>query len=133
MKILLIEDNEIDAFIAQQVLKDCEGETRFDVVESGVRAIELITTQYLQARELPDVILVDMYMPVMNGLEFLEAYAGIDIKEKDRIQVIMLTNSIDPHLHAEAIRLGARGILTKPVSAGMLAALAPADPAMRQG
>lgn len=120
VKILLLEDNAIDAFIAQKVVMLSGAEARLEVTDGAAQALELITNQYLESHELPDFILVDQFMPFADGLQFLDAFASLDMPGKERITILMLTNSIDPHLMAEAMRRGAHGIITKPISIPVL-------------
>ncbi len=120
VKILLVEDNPIDAFIAQKVLMLSGAEARLDVADGSAQALKLLENQYQDNRELPDLILVDLYMPGMDGLDFLEAFAALEMPDKNKIIVLMLTNSADPRLNAKAIALGANGIIGKPLSIAVL-------------
>jgi CheY-like chemotaxis protein len=120
VKILLLEDNAIDAFIAQKVVMLSGAEARLEVTDGAAQALELITNQYLETDELPDFILVDQFMPFADGLQFLDAFASLEMPGKERITILMLTNSIDPHLMAEAMRRGAHGIIAKPISIPVL-------------
>jgi CheY-like chemotaxis protein len=132
VKILLLEDNAIDAFIAQKVVMLSGAEARLEVVDGAAQALDLITNQYLESHELPDFILVDQFMPFADGLQFLDAFAALEMPGKERITVLMLTNSIDPHITAEALRRGAHGIIFKPISVHilveMIAHAQPKDP-----
>jgi CheY-like chemotaxis protein len=134
VKILLLEDNAIDTFIAQKVVMLSGAEARLEVADGAQQALSLLTNQYLENRELPDLILVDQFMPVTDGLEFLDAFASLDMPGKDKVTILMLTNSIDPHLTAEAMRRGAHGIITKPISipalTDMIMRTQPKDPSL---
>jgi CheY-like chemotaxis protein len=120
VKILMLEDNAIDAFIAQKVIMLSGAEVVLEIAHGAAQGLSLLINQYLETRELPDFILVDQFMPLMNGLEFLDAFASLDIPGKDKITILMLTSSIDPHLTAETMKRGAHGIITKPMSIPVL-------------
>jgi CheY-like chemotaxis protein len=133
VKILLLEDNAIDAFIAQKVVMLSGTGARLEIADGAAQGLNLLTNQYLESHELPDLILVDQFMPVADGLQFLDAFASLDMPGKDKVKIMMLTNSIDPHLIAEAMRRGAHGVITKPISIAaitdMITHVQPEDPA----
>jgi CheY-like chemotaxis protein len=120
VKILLIEDNSTDAFIAEKVVMLSGANVHLDVVENGAKALAHLTTQYLETGELPDILLMDLYMPEQDGLQFLTAFSALDMLEKNKIQLLMLTNSIDLHVRTEALQLGMQDVFIKPLSVSML-------------
>lgn len=120
VRILLVEDNPVDAFIAEKVVRLSGVNAQLEIADGGKNALDLLTHQYLETRELPDLILVDHHMPLQNGTQFLEAFAALDMPGKDRVVTLMLTSSADPHLIIEAIRRGAHGLISKPLSIEML-------------
>jgi CheY-like chemotaxis protein len=120
LKILMLEDNAIDAFIAQKVVMLSGAEVLLEIAHGAAQGMSLLINQYVENHELPDYILVDQFMPLTNGLEFLDAFASLDMPGKDKITILMLTSSIDPHLTAETMRRGAHGIITKPMSIPIL-------------
>lgn len=123
VNILLVEDNAIDAFIAEKVVMLSGEDAKLEIADGAAKALELLTNQYLETRRLPDLILVDQYMPLADGMQFLDAYAALDMPGKDKVVTLMLTNSGDPHLIAEAMRRGAHGLVSKPLSIPLLADL----------
>ena len=92
VEILLVEDNEDDAVIIQEVFADMRLATQFHVVRDGEEALAYLQREgkYKVVR-MPDLVLLDINMPKMNGFEVLEA-----MKKDPRLQalpVIMLTTS----------------------------------------
>lgn len=85
--ILIIDDDDCDQFLCQRVIDragfDCELLQAYD----GDEALELLKT----AKKFPDLILLDINMPRMNGHEFLEAYSQFAPGEVP--VVVMLTSS----------------------------------------
>jgi CheY-like chemotaxis protein len=120
VKILMLEDNVVDAFIAQKVVMLSGANVRLEIAGGVAEGMNLLINQYLENRELPDFILVDQFMPITDGFQFLDAFALLDMPGKDKITILMLTNSIDPRLTSEAIRRGAHGVITKPMCISVL-------------
>lgn len=70
---------------------------------------------YLEAGSLPDIIMLDMVMPGMNGLEFLEAFNQLSPPGKDKIIIIGLTLTGNVDQFQAALEYGAKVILAKPL------------------
>jgi DNA-binding NarL/FixJ family response regulator len=83
----------------------------------GVEAVELAR------RELPDVVLMDIRMPVMDGLEATRRTIALDRAEGIRVLVLTTTFDLDEYVY-EALRAGASGFLLKDTPpADLLAAI----------
>jgi DNA-binding NarL/FixJ family response regulator len=116
IKIVLVEDQEI----VRRCLKTLLGTMpNFQVVgeaEDGERAIALVET--LNATSvLPDVVLMDVRMPVMNGVEATRSLC----QQFPETKILVLTTFNDSQYVAEALRLGAKGYLLKDTPADELA------------
>ena len=81
---LLVEDDEISTFVTSSTLQDM-GFNSIDVVDNGMEAISFMQ------ETCPDIILLDLNMPVMNGFEFL-AKVNIDT-HCSHTQIVVLTSS----------------------------------------
>jgi two-component system response regulator len=115
--ILLVEDNPRDAELTIRALRECTLANRLFVVEDGAEALDFIfgRGQYAQREitHLPKVVLLDLKLPKVDGLEVLQA-----IKTDQRtktIPVVMVTSSReDPDIRT-AYSLGANSYVVKPV------------------
>jgi DNA-binding NarL/FixJ family response regulator len=107
IKVLLVDDQTLFVESLRTVLKIwAKGMIVIGVANNGQDALELV------AAEKPDVVLMDVRMPGMNGVE-----ATRQIKEKYPItKVLMLTTFDDDEYVIEALRLGAVGYLLKDIS-----------------
>lgn len=122
IKILLIEDNEIDTFIAEKIILLSGTNVQLVVVQDGVAAITLLTNMEQKGEKFPDIILLDLYMQERNGVEFLESFAKLKTNAKHTTRVLVLTISTDIRLRAAACRLGASEVFIKPLSMPMFSA-----------
>lgn len=108
--ILLIEDDMVDAMTVQRALKELRVTNRLVHVENGEEALAYLRDP---DQDLPCIILLDLNMPIMNGIEFLQA-AKADPNLK-RIPVIVLTTSEEQEDKVESFSLGIAGYMRKPV------------------
>ena len=89
---LLIDDNYIDNFVTRKILEGGNFVEKIIVVRSAAEAISELRTGNLK----PDVIFLDVRMPMMGGFEFLEEYDKIANIDKEGIKIFMLSSSLDP-------------------------------------
>ena len=90
---LLIEDNLIDQLVIKQLLKKVLSIDEVHITNNGKEGIEWL----LANRKLyPSItIILDVQMPVMNGFEFLNAYAKLDSELKKDNQIYVLSSTLD--------------------------------------
>lgn len=114
IEILLVEDNEIDVFLAREALQDAKIRNTLHVVTHGVEAIQFLRHEdpFVEAPR-PDLILLDLNLPRMDGREVLAEIKG-DPQLK-RIPVVVLTTSAHEEDILKAYNLHANCYITKPV------------------
>lgn len=107
MKILIVDDSKFNLAHAKNILD--ENQTNCDVVlcESGKAVLEVL--EHTEA----DIILLDIVMPEMSGIEVLKILRG-NRKHKD-LQIIMLTSIQDKNVLKECFELGANDYINKPI------------------
>lgn len=115
-RILLIDDNPNDVELALDAL-DVSPSTDIRVASSGAEAIRLLLDR---AEPLPDLILLDLKMPHMDGLAVLDAIRG-EAQLPD-VPVVMLTTSGDERDIQASYAHGASGYVVKPLEFGQFRA-----------
>lgn len=91
-KLLLIDDDEIAAFLMGKLVNKNHLVNKFVVKENGKEGLDYLRALEAQD-EFPQVIFVDLDMPVLNGYEFLDAYQQEFWPKHSDTQVVMLTSS----------------------------------------
>jgi CheY-like chemotaxis protein len=108
--ILLVEDDTIDALTVQRALKELNISNVLVIVTNGEEALCYLSEN---PENMPCIILLDLNMPKMNGIEFLQARNQID--QMRTIPVVVLTTSLDEKDRLETFKLGIAGYMLKPV------------------
>ena len=108
--ILLVEDDKVDAIAVIRALKEVHVENQVVHLENGEEALKYLLDP---TSHKPCIILLDLNMPVMNGIEFLKALR--DDEQRRRIPVVILTTSDDPEDKLRSFNLGIAGYMPKPL------------------
>jgi CheY-like chemotaxis protein len=116
-KILLVEDDYLDVTSVKRALSKLNVEHTLLVAHNGVDALSMLMGSHDESKNgekiQPDVILLDMNMPKMNGLEFLriiKKYYSLN-----NIKVFVMTTSAEEYDKTEARKLGISGYILKPL------------------
>jgi CheY-like chemotaxis protein len=116
--ILLVDDNTDDNFFHQIIIKKMDIANRIDVVINGLEALDYLKREN---QTPPELIFLDINMPKMNGWEFLEQYKNLDVKQKARVVIMILTTSANPDDIKKAKEIKeVTGFETKPLNKAML-------------
>ena len=117
VEILLVEDNPNDIELTLYALKKYRVAERVDIVRDGVEALDYLfgTGSYTwrQAEDLPQLILLDLKLPKLDGLEVLRQIRA-NIRTQT-IPVIALTSSREDADVRESYRLGVNSYIVKPI------------------
>ena len=108
--ILLVEDDQVDVTTVKRALKDIHVTNLVVNLENGAEALKYLRDPNSAK---PCIILLDLNMPIMNGIEFLQV-AKHDAQLK-RIPVVVLTTSGEQQDKVNSFDLGVAGYMAKPV------------------
>ncbi len=109
--ILIVDDDQDDQEMLREAIAEVAGPVRCLSAANGEEALRLLT---IPEARLPDLIFLDMNMPRMGGLAFLQKRA--QFTPLADIPVVIYSTSKRPEDEAETRRLGARDFITKPDS-----------------
>lgn len=116
LNFLLVDDDNICQFIHRRVLEMSGCCKSAHSALNGKAALEILDRAASGAMTIPDVILLDLDMPLMNGLAFLEAFREFDNALKQRIAIVLLTSSVSGKDWDSARALGVKYCLPKPLT-----------------
>ncbi len=108
--ILLIEDDSVDAMTVKRALRELRVTNPLAHVENGEEALDYLRNAN---NERPCLILLDINMPIMNGIEFLQAVKALP--GLNLIPVVALTTSDEQEDKVDSFALGVAGYMRKPV------------------
>lgn len=119
---MLVDDNKIDNFFHERVIKKYNAAIKVIIKESAKEALYFLQNKDYSKNSPTSVIFLDINMPGMNGWEFLEEYKNLDKNLQCKFIVVMLTTSQNP----DDIEMAKKnnilfGFKTKPLDKDMLA------------
>jgi len=106
LRVLVAEDNPINKFLIVKILKDWMIDA--DVVENGKDALDKLRENDY------DIILMDTFMPVMNGLDAIKLIRGGHVPGKENVPVITFSAAVMENDKKTAIEAGANDVISKP-------------------
>ncbi|MGK7393591.1 MAG: response regulator [Candidatus Cyclobacteriaceae bacterium M3_2C_046] len=93
-KLLLVDDDDLTSFLIGKLIKGNDSIDSFEAKENGYDALEYLKQlEKSNYQSFPEILLVDIDMPVMNGYEFVEAYENHFWKKFPNTKILMVTSS----------------------------------------
>lgn len=115
--VLLVDDDPTNNFLNQRLLRRLNVADQVVVAENGQEALALLQpTGDGTAPSFPALILLDIQMPIMNGIEFLQAYQLLPLAQRRNTTVVVLSTSVDARDLSRLDDLPAAGRLNKPLT-----------------
>ena len=116
INILLIDDDEVDCMNVQRAFKKSNILNPLSIAHNGIEGLDMLrgTNGVVKIAPMPRIILLDINMPKMNGLEFLKELRND--KDLHNISVFIMTTSNDDKDRFEAYNYNVAGYIIKPIS-----------------
>lgn len=91
--VMLVDDNDTDNFISKRIIEITSFAKRVEVKNSGKSALDYLRENEDNPEELPNLIFLDINMPIVDGFVFLYEFEKFSEKIKDKCKVIILSSS----------------------------------------
>lgn len=90
---MLIDDNETDNFISKRIIELTNFANQVEVTSSGQQALEYLNRHVSTEEKLPNLIFLDINMPVMDGFMFLYEFENLPSAVRNKSRVVILSSS----------------------------------------
>jgi CheY-like chemotaxis protein len=113
----VIDDDEIYQFITHKTIKSTGRVKEVIMFPNGYEALDFLKANADEADALPDVIFLDINMPVMDGWQFLDAYIPFETRLSKKICLYITTSSISERDYTKAKKISSvTDYIIKPIS-----------------
>ena len=114
LNILILDDDHICNFINTRIAQTSGLFKEIHSLHNGTQAIEFFDRVGNGTETAPDIILLDLNMPVINGFDFMQEFQRFEFPDKNRISIIILTSSDNNVDRERASSMGIKHYLLKP-------------------
>jgi CheY-like chemotaxis protein len=111
--LLIVDDDQISNLLTSMLFTDLYSHTHIRIAENGQQALEEIKDCLDSDLNCPDVILLDVEMPGMDGFEFLDKLGEVN---KNDLPIVLLTSSVHARNQEKASRYKIKAMLEKPLT-----------------
>lgn len=116
-RILLIDDNATDNFISKKILEKYGFQNIIESKTSGILALKHLNEKSLNPEELPNIIFLDINMPLVDGFMFLYEFEKLPHVVKAKTKIVILSSSDNQNdIRRIVDNQFVRGFITKPLS-----------------
>ena len=94
-KVMIIDDNKIDRWLLKKNIARIELAEEIIEAETGIEAIDMLTATAKEHRRFPDLIFLDMNMPVLSGMEFLAVFDDLLDANENNTRIVITCSVYD--------------------------------------
>ncbi|MFA0960978.1 response regulator [Roseivirga sp. BDSF3-8] len=91
--VMLVDDNDTDNFISKRIIEITKFAKEVEIKNSGKSALEYLEANKENPERLPDIIFLDINMPIVDGFVFLYEFEKFNESVKNKCKVIILSSS----------------------------------------
>jgi CheY-like chemotaxis protein len=91
--VMLVDDNDTDNFISRRIIEITKFATQVVIKNSGKSALEYLEENKNNYKNLPDLIFLDINMPIVDGFVFLYEFENFPETVRDKCKIIILSSS----------------------------------------
>ncbi|MDQ3395357.1 MAG: response regulator [Bacteroidota bacterium] len=116
-KVFLVDDDETSNFLNSLLIRSMKITDKVEIAKNGKEALtKFVAFKTHNGNEFPELVLLDINMPVMDGFEFLEEFEKLYSVNHEEIKIVMLTSSNSPKDIDKAKRFNIAGYINKPLT-----------------
>lgn len=124
LHIALVDDDRVYQFTTERMLSKIDESVRFQWFKDGEEALAYLRSNAKRADILPDLLILDINMPFMDGWQFLEAFRTTRDSMSKQIDIYMISSSADERDQSRAIsNADVTDYLEKPITTDVLRSL----------
>lgn len=114
LSIMIVDNDQVNSFVLKNIITRNYSEAEISLLPDGADALEQLQKMDAEGEDFPDVILLDIYMPIINGFDFLDRYI-VDYSHKNS-NIFVMSNSLSKEDQQRANKYAVvRGFITKPL------------------
>jgi CheY-like chemotaxis protein len=113
-RVLIIDDDKQLNLINQKILTASGMVSELHIVNNGKEGLEYLSTRSKKSYPLPDIIVLDLHMPVMDGFQFIDAYNALTFPGKYKIEIVVFSGTTSQKDRQTVFAKGIKHFLDKP-------------------
>jgi CheY-like chemotaxis protein len=119
-QIILVDDDPINNFVVDHLLKKMDVANEIHIFQSCTEALDYVSQNCTGENGCPELVLADINMSEMDGFEFVRRFKNLDLLDKGKVMFAMISNSNHPKDVSSMEELNVEYLLNKPITKEMI-------------